>query len=455
VVGDILFTITSYSEAMNGVANTVPAANVKVNIYGTGLPNIATGFTFSPNAGYTWGLNYPGGSDTYYGDFNIGFNAAFSSSFVSTGYNFNSAGLVLNETINNPNAVPADDLTSVSVGESIQDKNHNPLGPGGQFGTTQSASNSNAVAGSTGWSASSVFINKDTSLIDGTDNGSSVFVSSITETVTFNGGTIPEPRTFVLAGAGVGLVFLLRRRKKAAGLLVILGLLVIASAGSASASPLCLSTTLDVYTASGFQCSNGDFNFSNFTYSGSGSAKIDRSNQSSFAPASGISMSPLSDGFQLAITNPQDTTTGNAEVTFTLGFEVQSHDPITALYTGSSVTIAPSLGGCGPLVACIDYSITLEPVGGGAPYSSQSYHDPTTASQNDASFVIPAGTWVAFSETVDMRSSGSGASTHLSGLAIELTADAGPVPEPVTMVLTGSALIGLAAYLRRRRGSGI
>jgi len=63
---------------------------------------------------------------------------------------------------------------------------------------------------------------------------------------------------------------------------------------------------------------------------------------------------------------------------------------------------------------------------------------------------IAAGTVLTLTDTFNLSAPSAGVITHISAAEMDVLEPAS-VPEPVTMVLTGSSLLGLAFYIRRKR----
>jgi hypothetical protein len=421
-IGNYGFTFPS----SGAYTSPVPATSVDVAIVGDGLtPGGQTGFVFTSTWAATGGFS------------NVDFNFDVSMAGL---YYINSATLSLGVDISNP-----DGEGDFVVGDET-------LGGtgGGQIALTIYGNDSSASAGYGGGTALSgtayVFgqsfaLSKDIN-VAAFDDSSTTTVNSVTET--FTDGTVPEPGPFVLTAGALGLLFVLRQRKHLLHLLGLALLVVVFSAGSAHAAPLCtsLSDNLQALISAG-SCTIGDvlFGFTGSSYQTTGNAQsVDTASQVTFGVDDtaggqiGFYMVPVVTGFYAG---------SPVNETLTISFTAQaSLEPILGAYgsyTGQSLTEAQlnAQNGASEIVTTPPGNDPLNLLGSGSASS-------TFASS------IAAGTVLTFTDTFDLSASSAGVITHMSAAEMDVLEPAS-VPEPVTMVLTGSSLLGLAFYLRRKR----
>ena len=213
--------------------------------------------------------------------------------------------------------------------------------------------------------------------------------------------------------------------------LVLLMALVIGTSSLGMAGA-CASGTLADYTAAGFSCTIGSLTFSNFSYSSAafgGATAI---------PAVGVAVTPETGtnvGFQF--TAPWVASAGQG---------TDSTITYTATATGTSITdLLLSMAGFG-FTDGGDVSVaetSASPV-----LSLLVFANSTgTVASDTATFAGVSSLTV----TKDIAVAGNGGTGHLSVVNNEFSSSS--VPEPASMLLLGSGLLGLAGYVRRRRAS--
>jgi len=466
-IGNVLFTFTSGSYVYGADDVSVPAANVQVGLVGTGLTaGQQVGFTFDAYDG-GWLATNPDVAGSNEADIFIAFNASMYNAPVNN--LLNTATMTISPLITYTSCAPPGPIagcptysgsSGVEAGETLT--NHNTetqVGSGINLtiiGNTTPESLLNGGSALTGslddFSTSSLDVTKDINIV-AFDPGSSSQINSLTETFTYSG--VPEPGPFVLAGCGLLMLFMIRRRKALSASLGFL-LAIMVTSGAAKASSLCTtvlspSATLQALESAG-SCTIGDILF---TFDGSSlvTPAPSGTNSGSFkAPAaSGIQAAVVNDGtnigFQFTPNSPVPSTTGTGQVSFVVTFSATSAlGQIKSFATADTVTTAGTgkfqIGSNGSTATIANGVNTL----GAYNYSL------TASSSNNMSFTpVLAGTTLTITDTFNMSSSGSGLSnsTHISGLKDTLAEDM-VVPEPLTFYMMGGALVGIG-LLRRTR----
>lgn len=211
-------------------------------------------------------------------------------------------------------------------------------------------------------------------------------------------------------------------------LLLVIGLVIgTSSLGLAGA---CGVGTLATYTAGSFSCTIGSLTFSNFSYSSGsfgGAVAI---------PSAGVSVTPQTGaeaGFQF--TAPWVASAGQG---------VDSTITYTVTATGTSITdLLLSMAGFG-FTDGGDVSVAETSA---APLISLLVFSNSTGTVPSASTTF-SGVG-SLTVTKDIAVAGNGGTAHLSVVNNEFSTSS--VPEPASMLLLGSGLIGLAGFVRRRR----
>lgn len=392
-IGDVLFWNFTYNPYPTGA---MPAASsVTVTPAGTGLQENPTGFTFTASG---WLAN----GTTTLGDVALTYYAALVG--TPTGAGFTRDSLSVTDLV---------DGGAFQAGETAQQLSADLSTPSGTvytlpgiYTTSGGTQTISAAVGGVGLEQS-----KDLSLLGG--SGDFVEITSFDNLLTWDA---PEPGTLVLMSAGAGLLFLLRRSKKLLGILSCLALVAL-FAGSAHAVGLCTSGNFGTssYGAPGFSCTIGDVMFSDFTLNFSGTADI--------APNSGTAVNPSS-AIGLYF-NPIMWTSGSETGTVTISYQVED---ATDFITGFSANAVTSTFGGGTASGSVTFGgLASEalPPGGGIVLNP----------------ALAPGTPETITDTVTLSGIG-----HLSAIENDFT-----VPEPLTFVLVGSALVGLGLAVRKKK----
>jgi len=195
----------------------------------------------------------------------------------------------------------------------------------------------------------------------------------------------------------------------------------------------CASGTLADYTAAGFSCTIGSLTFSGFSYTDGafgGATAI---------PASGVAVTPVTGselGFQFSAPWVASASQGvDSEISYT----------VTA--SGTSITdLILSMAGFG-FTDGGDVSVAETSV---APPLSLLVFDNATGMVPSDTVTLAGVSSLTVTKDIAVVGGGSGTG-HLSVVFNEFSTS--NVPEPASMLLLGSGLLGLAGYVRRRRAS--
>jgi len=513
-VGNVTFDFPTLTDGLYTFSNDpnnppVPAADVAVTIVGTGtVPGAQVGFTFTPNVATPWIATDPDGSlcgayfipdGTCYNeaDLTLGFSASTAAPL-----NLNSTTLTINPDIEyygcppNPNYAIENCPNFNSDGGDLIGAGEPVSGPSGGLGSINltAIGNDDADSEFNGGTAltgldrfnpvSAVGVTKDI-FIQAFDTDSQTVLTSVTETFTYT--ALPEPGPFVLAAAGLGLLFLLRRRKAVLGLFGAM-VLVAFSSNSANASPLCTSYNGDTlaFVESAAPCTIGDvtftFNANSFVVNSSTGLRA-----GSAPTAAGILVNvvPGQLGFQFTVNAPVALVNGNEKLSFTVDYTAKSTaKDINGLFTMDTVSSAGDgtfTPGCNyPTGECtspaINYPPTAPPAGDCPAWVNHSslptvscaelenasnaeltyidYQTKNSIGLTDSYLAtrVAANAPVTVSSTFDMYSSGTtGANqAHLSVFDLGVT----EIPEPLSLMLMGSGLVAMGLLGRRRRRLG-
>jgi hypothetical protein len=439
-IGNLVFTFPS-SGAYTGPGGS---SSVLVQTVGTGDQGIATGFSFSytgSSPANGWTVN--SGNLT---DLNLAFSGALGP--LSGGFNPAASAIVLatltiSDTITNPDG----SLNRTMAAETVSGAGKIQL----NIASTSIATGNLSLSGAS-YSVSKDILVKDL-------NGGSNTINFVTETFTYV--AIPEPASFVLMGAGLAIVWALRRRKGSVRVLGGLIVVLVLWSTPVRASPLCTSiggenSHISDFIAAG-SCSTGDvlFTFDSNTYVTSGNADfVDTAAQAAMY----FDVDNGNLGFHFVPVTDASSFFYSENETVTISFSgMATTGTVVSFYSSYAGTI---FGTTGSLAGSSELTVNGLPVTTTPPGNDPLANFIDTGSGSGI-FEVPlaAGTVFTFTNTyyLDAPDSDILNDVHISDTVMQITETLPVVaptsaPEPATVVLTGCSLMSIAGLLWRKSG---
>jgi hypothetical protein len=284
-------------------------------------------------------------------------------------------------------------------------------------------------------------VNKDI-LLYATDSPNGANLNTLTETFTFENEVVPEPGSFVLMGLAMILFAAYRWRKAIFGLAAVIALAAV-SVPVSHASPLCTSVTqtMQAYEAlgSGGCTIGGDLFYSfNFVQGTSSGTVIKPSSPYTFTVSAITGSGTAGIRFQPT----EAALSSGAFTSFTISFDVTIGETLQT--PGVTSTDTSTFSGTGSLNGTNGTSKLT--VSGGA--SGTANYTAQGSSSITCCGAVASGTSFVITNTFDL-SAGTG-NVHVSNVTDALDETVGAAPEPVSMALMGSGLLGVVLIGRKK-----
>jgi len=226
-----------------------------------------------------------------------------------------------------------------------------------------------------------------------------------------------------------------------------LAVLVVLASVTTVFADVCPSTTLDKYLGSGFSCGINDKTFFEFNYASS-------SNPGGYSiPAAGVSVTPI-------------TTQGNPGFLFSAPWSVSNNSGILAQDSLIGYTVTVNDGGA-PITDLTLAMVGFDAIGTGEITIDETYCLggilPTCSGGTEGTLVLnytskggPSSVSVSFPGVTEISvakdillTSGTDGQAAVSGVYNQFS-EGGTTPEPASIVLFGTGVLGMAGVLRRK-----